>query len=104
MQTQITARHFDASLNLKEYASTRLSKLERYYNGITDAHVILTNGTTAPSDKHAEITLGVYRQRLSARRAGSTYEEAIDSCVENLRRQLLRYKAKLRDTSKEAHR
>lgn len=104
MQTQITARHFDASSTLKEYASDRLSKLERYYNGITDAHVILTNGSAAPADKHAEITLGVYRQRLASRRNGSTYEEAIDSCVANLRRQLMRYKAKLRDTSKEAHR
>lgn len=103
MQTQITARHFEAKPNLKEYASNRLTRLQRYYDGITDAHVILTANNTTPTDKHAEITLRVYKQRLAAQHAGMTYEEAIDQCVEGLRRQLIRYKAKLRSKQKTVH-
>ena len=104
MQTQITARHFEAKSDLKDYASTRLSKLKRYYDGITDAHVVLTSNNTTPTDKHAEVTVHVYRQRLAAQHQGTTYEEAIDQCVNSLRRQLIRYKAKLRSKQKMVHR
>ena len=104
MQSQITARHFDASPALRQYASDRLQKLERYYSGITDAHIILSDTGTAASGKAAEISLSVYRQYLSAQDTGTTHEEAIDRCVERLRRQVMKYKAKLKSTDKDAHR
>ena len=43
MQTNITARHFTANPTLRPYASARLSRLDKYYDGITDAHVVLHN-------------------------------------------------------------
>lgn len=100
MQTQITARHFTASTTLQEYVTERLSKLEKYYDGITHAHVILTNDAV---EKGAEITINVYRQRLTAQNTGTTHEEAIDRVVERLRKQLIRYKAKLRSKDKYVH-
>ena len=100
MNTQITARHFNASPALRTYAADRLARLHKYYDGITDAHIILDNEAL---EKAAEITLGVYRQRLAAQDAAGTHEEAIDRCVEHLRRQLKRYKAKLRSTDKDVH-
>ena len=104
MRIQITVRHFEARDSLKEYASAKLSKLKRFYDGITDAHVILTSNNTIPADKHSDVTIKVYRQRLAAQHAGTTFEEAIDQCVESLRRQLIRYKAKLRSKEKVVHR
>lgn len=103
MQAQITARHFEASPALREFASERVSKLERYYDGITDAHIVLSNGGVPSNDKNAEIILSVYRQRLSAKRSASTYEDAIKQCTDQLRRQILRYKAKLRSTDTISH-
>lgn len=104
MQTQITARHFDAPAGLQEYAQEQLDKLERYYDGITDAHVVLSKGNGAGSGKEAEITLNVYQQRLYAQDSASTHEGAIDHCVKRLRRQLKKYKAKLRSKDKDYHR
>lgn len=104
MQTQITARHFEAPPELREYATERLSRLERYYNGITDAHVVLTNDGTPADGKAAEVILQVYRQTLSARDKAPTHEDAIDHCVQRLRRQIMRYKAKLRRTDKQIQR
>ncbi|MFQ5569942.1 MAG: ribosome hibernation-promoting factor, HPF/YfiA family [Rhodothermales bacterium] len=98
MQTRITARHFHASPALRQYASERLSKLEKYYNGITDAHVVLRSNATL--EKTAEITLNVYRQQLIAHDVAATYEDAIDQCVERLRKQIIKYKAKLRRVDK----
>ena len=100
MQTTITARHFTANPALRQYASARLSKLEKYYDGITDVHVVLHKTSLT---KTAEITLRVYRQRLSAQDVAKTYEEAIDRCVVRLRKQVIRYKGKMRSTKKNIH-
>ena len=101
MQTQITARHFDARTSLKEYAETRLSKLERYYDGITEARIVLAEDGDPGRSKSAEVIVRVYQQTLSATSNGTTYEEAIDDCVKALRRQLKKYKAKLRSTNRD---
>ncbi len=103
METQFTARHFDPTPALRDYAVKRLGKLERFYDGIVDAHVILDTDGAPAADKTAEITLNVYRQRLSANDAAATYEKAIDHCVERLRRQLVKYKSKLKSTDKDYH-
>ena len=104
MQTQITARHFTAGPELRTYASESLTKLERFYDGITDAHVILTYNHNAVLDKHAEVTVNVYRQKLAARDEGTTHEAAIDGCVKSLQRQIKKYKSKLRRVDQNAHR
>ena len=104
MDTQFTARHFDANDSLRSFASQRLSKLERFYDGIVDAHVILTEDDHPVTNKSAEINMNVYQQRLSAQDSASTFEEAIDNCVERLRRQVLKYKDKLKSKDKNYHR
>ena len=96
MDTRITSRHFSASSRLREFAETRVAKLERFYDGITDARVILSKHNASSTNKAAEITLKVRRQSLTAQDKASTYEEAIDRCVSRLRRQILRYKGKQR--------
>ena len=103
MQTQITARHFQASPQLRDFTSQRIAKLERYYDGITDVHVILSDGSGTTSDKSAEISLNVFRDRLTAMDSAATHEEAIDHCVSRLKRQILRYKSKLKDKNKDFH-
>lgn len=101
MQTQITVRHVDADPAVRSHASERLARLQRYYDGITDARVVVGVDGTGAENKSAEIVLRVYRQTLSATGSGTSHEEAIDRCTDALRRQLKKYKAKLRDTHKE---
>jgi putative sigma-54 modulation protein len=74
----------------------RLSKLERFYNGITDAHVVLSMPNSGGASKSAEITVQVYRQALTAQDRATTFEEAVDRCILRLRRQVLKYKDRLR--------
>lgn len=103
MRTEITFRHFDSVPALKDHASKGLAKLSRYYDGITDAKVVLDVEPVEATKKSAEISLGVYRQILTARDAADTHEEAINRCVEQLRRQIIRYKDKLRAVDKDVH-
>ena len=104
MKPRITARQFSLTDKLRTAVQTRFDKLGKYYDGITDAHVILLVNKRRPTQKSAEIVLTVYRQTLSARADGPTHEKAIDECIEGLRRQLLKYKAKLRSTEQDYHR
>lgn len=99
MHTQITARHFSAPQSLREYAAAKLAKLEKFYDGILDAHVILEH-LRLSSHNTAEIKLTVYRQTLTAKVTAEKHTEAIDACIETLKRQLVRYKDKMRSHRK----
>lgn len=103
MQTQITARHFTASPRLQARLEERIARLERYYDGITDARVVLAADTVKGAEKEAEVILHVYRQNLTAHTTARTHEQAVDACCRSLRRQLLRYKSKLRARDKIVH-
>ncbi|MXW63924.1 MAG: ribosome-associated translation inhibitor RaiA [Bacteroidetes bacterium SB0662_bin_6] len=100
MQTQITARHFDAPSTLREYAETRLAKLERVYDGITEARIVLSENGHPDKIKTAEMIVHVYHQTLTAASDGATHEEAVDECAKILRRRLKKYKARLRSTNR----
>lgn len=102
--TQITVRHIDVSDRVRQYAEDRTAKLEKFYDGIIDAHVILGQDNSPAEEKTAEINISVYQNQLSAEDSASTHEEAINLCVDHLRRQLEKYKAKLRSKDKDAHR
>lgn len=104
MQTQVTARHVDVSPRLRQYAEERVQKLQRFYDDIVSAHVILSKNNAPAEDKTAEINIDVYQKRLSAENAASSHEDAIKACVDNLTRQIKKYKAQLRSTDKDAHR
>ncbi len=103
MQIQVTARHFNADDRLQTYARTKVSRLNRYYDGITGIQVVLERAAHVPPAQ-VEIGLNVFRQQLTARAEGDTHEEALDLCVERLRRQLKRYKERVRGTDKDQHR
>jgi len=102
-QTQVTVRHVDVSDQVRQYAEDRTAKLEQFYDGIVEAHVILGKDNSPAENKTAEINIDVYQKRLSAEDSASTHQEAINLCVDHLRRQLEKYKAKLRDRDKDAH-
>lgn len=104
MRTQITARNFEATPSLRDHVHSRISKLEKYYDGIIDARITLTDGASTAAAKEAEITLNVFKQNLTASTTAESHEKAVDECVDRLRRQILKYKDKLRSTAKDAHR
>lgn len=103
MPTRITARHTDLSDGLRAHIEQSVSKLDRYYDGIHDAHVVLDGHDPSSSGKKAEVKVSVYRRILTAQDDGPTYQDAVDGCVRQLRRQVLRYKGKMRSTDKDSH-
>ena len=103
MTTDVTFRHFDSVPDLRDHAIKGVNKLTKFYDGITTAHVVLGIEPLHTDTKSAEISLGVYRQTLTASETGVTHEEAINRCIAQLKRQVLRYKDRLRSVDKDIH-
>jgi putative sigma-54 modulation protein len=94
MQMIITGRHLDITPALREYAETRLKKLEKYLNKSKEAAVILT------VEKHrhiAEISLRVDGYLVQAEEETSEMYASIDRATDKIGRQLRRYKERLQN-------
>ncbi|GAB6394094.1 MAG: RNA polymerase subunit sigma-54 [Bacteroidales bacterium] len=97
MDIRIQAIHFDATEKLEAFVRRKVAKLEKYYDGILLAEVILkvVKPETA-QNKHASVKLKIRSGELYADKTGDTFERAIDECAEALSKQLLKFKEKKR--------
>jgi len=97
MKVKITSVHFKTDQKLDEFIQERVSKLSGLYDGIIGSEAILRiENHDKQENKIVEIRLKVRGNDLFAKKQSKTFEEAIDSSVEALRRQLKKYKEKLR--------
>ena len=92
MNLNITARHFKLTEDLKQITRKEISRLEKYYDGIIEADVILE---WEKMDRLAEVHLMVLGTILSAQERSDTMKRAIVRTVDKLERQLIKYKEKL---------
>ncbi|MFN1833807.1 ribosome hibernation-promoting factor, HPF/YfiA family [Balneola sp. MJW-20] len=95
MKTTFTARHFEASASLQEYSRDTVQKLENYYDRIVMCDIILEPSSSNEDPQQAEIILKVPKKVLTASAKAGTYEQAVHDAVENIIRQLKKYKDKM---------
>jgi len=99
MNIQFNTVHFTADQKLTDFVNKKVSKLDTYYEGIIGAEIIMkvVKPETA-NNKVAEIKLSIpgYDYLFSEKQADS-FEEAIDSAVEAIHRQLTKVKEKVKD-------
>jgi putative sigma-54 modulation protein len=95
MRTKFTARHFRAHSSLKEYGLDSLIKLEKFYDGIISAEMILSFEKSRDSVKIAEVNVSVHSKILNAVEHSEDFIKSIDQAIGKLERQLVKYKAKL---------
>jgi putative sigma-54 modulation protein len=100
MQTTFTARRFRARQELKEFATDAVKKLDRFYDGILRADVILSFEGATKNIKIAEINLHVYGTMLTAREKSEDFHKSMELAVEKLNGRLAKYKSKLRAKDK----
>ncbi|TDI85549.1 MAG: ribosome-associated translation inhibitor RaiA [Caldithrix sp.] len=93
MRVNITARHFKAPNNLKEFAEKKVQKLKRYYDGIIVCDILLDHEKLT---QIADISIKVYGQNLKAVEKTEDIFKSIELSVDKLERQLKKYKEKLR--------
>ncbi|MBI2800773.1 MAG: ribosome-associated translation inhibitor RaiA [Gammaproteobacteria bacterium] len=94
MQLNITGHHLDLSPALNEYIKNKLQKVQRHFDHVVDAHIVL--GIEKQLHK-AEATVHVAGNTLHAASEHSDMYAAIDSMLDKLDRQVRRHKEKLTD-------
>lgn len=104
MQTRITARRFEIPDALREHIERSVNKLDRYFDGIHDVHVVLDGHDSNGEGKLAEVTIAVPRGLFRAQHTAASHKDAVSGCVRQLRRQVLRHKEKLKATNQDRHR
>lgn len=94
MQLDVTGHHVDVTDALRQYVITKLEKIERHFDLVTDVHCILT----VEKLRHkAEATVNVNGGRIYADATEEDMYAAIDGLVDKLDRQVKKYKEKLVD-------
>ena len=94
MQLDVTGHHVDLTESLREYVTSKLEKIERHFDQVTDVHCILT---VEKLRQKAEATVSVNGAKIYADATNEDMYAAIDALGDKLERQVRKYKEKLVD-------
>jgi len=91
MQVNVSGHHLEVTDALKSYVDTKLDKLERHFERITNVNVILS---VEKQRQKAEATIRISGGEVYADSAAEDLYAAIDSLADKLDRQLIKQKEK----------
>lgn len=92
MQVQVRGRNMEVTNALKDYVEKRVSKLERYLDGIAEAQVTLT---VEKGSHRVEVTIPINSMLLRGEESTQDMYASIDLVVEKLEKQIRKYKGRL---------
>ena len=97
MDVKIQSIHFDADKKLIDFVNEKVNKLGHFYDGIIASEVFLKLDKSESSDnKVAEIKIHIRGNDLFAKRQCKSFEEAVDTSIEALRKQVKKHKEKVK--------
>ncbi|MBK9013233.1 MAG: ribosome-associated translation inhibitor RaiA [Saprospiraceae bacterium] len=97
MKIHTESVQFKADQKLHEFIEKKMEKLTSHFDRIINVEVKLRlENSGQVKDKVAEIQLHVPGQNFFAKETTKTFEQSVDSAIDNLRRQLSKYKEKLK--------
>jgi putative sigma-54 modulation protein len=94
MQINLSGHHVDITTPLREYVNSKMERLERHFDHVTDIHVVL--GVEKLRHK-AEATMHISGGTIFAEAVEENMYAAIDALVDKLDRQLKKHKEKITD-------
>ncbi|MCB0564396.1 MAG: ribosome-associated translation inhibitor RaiA [Phaeodactylibacter sp.] len=98
MRVHTESVQFKADQKLIDYIEKRVNKMDQFFDRIIEARVTLRlENSGQVKDKVAEVRLSVPGDQLIAKEASKTFEASVDNATSALKRQLIRYKERLRD-------
>lgn len=100
MKINTTSIHFTADQKLIDYIQKKTAKLDQFFDRIIDAHIYLKlENSGQVRDKIVEMKLMVPGDTLMATEVSKTFEASTDAAIDNMKRQLNRYKERLQSKS-----
>jgi putative sigma-54 modulation protein len=94
MEIRTTARHFELTENLKEFAEGEIKRLEKYYDHIIDTHLTMS---VEKSRQIAELTVKVYGTVLTSKAKAFDMYVAVENVIVKMETQIKKYKSKMRE-------
>ena len=92
MRIEISARHFRASDNLKQFAEDEIMRLKKYYDGIIDCKIVFEKQR---ENRSCEVDLKVFGTVLNARMTTDDHFKSVVGVVDKLERQIRKYKTRM---------
>lgn len=97
MTIRIQAIKFDASEKLKEHITKKVSKLDKFFDEILSAEVTLkVIKPEAAENKEALVKINIPGNDIFASKVCDTFEEAVDTAVEAIEKQVIKHKEKVK--------
>lgn len=94
MQLNLTGHHVEITPALRDYVASKLERLERHFDHVTNVHVVLS----VEKLRHkAEATFSITGNNLFANAEEEDMYAAIDALADKLDRQIKKHKEKLTD-------
>lgn len=91
MHIDLTGHHMDVTDSLRAYVNEKMERLERHFDHVTNSHVILS----VEKNRHrAEATIQLNGSKVFADSVQEDMYAAIDTLVDKLDRQVVKYKEK----------
>jgi putative sigma-54 modulation protein len=104
MNLIISGHHLELTPAIREYVQNKLDRIIRHFDHVIDIAVIL--GVEKPSEKdkrqRAEVNLRLRGNVIHVESFAHDLYAAIDTLIDKLDRQVLKYKAKMQDHQCEA--
>lgn len=94
MQIRITGRHFGLTEDIRELIAQRTEKLEKFYNKIVEAHVVIDR---EDNRYLTEVTLKTQKTQLHAEDEEYDIFASIHATMDKIERQIRRRKSKTKD-------
>ncbi|MCE7902515.1 MAG: ribosome-associated translation inhibitor RaiA [Gammaproteobacteria bacterium PRO9] len=94
MQLNLSGHHVDVTDSMREYVQTKLNRVERLFDQVTDINCVLT---VDKLQHRAEATVNVAGAQLHANATEDNMYAAIDMLIDKLGSQLRKHKEKVTD-------
>lgn len=94
MNLSISGHHVEVTPALREYVTTKLARIRKHFDQVIDVSVILSVEKLV---QRAEVTLRVSGKDLFAEASHADLYAAVDTLMDKLDRQVLKYKQKRQD-------
>ena len=101
MKIKIAGHHTDAGPKLRDYIIAKTEGLERFFDRIVSVDVFLSAEREMQiADFHAHLT---NRKTINAREESTDMYASIDTAIDRLKRQLVKFKDQLQDVRDQTH-
>jgi len=95
MEIQVQAVGFKADQKLIDFATAKVTKIAHFYENVVNAEVFFRlDNNVADENKIAEVKLIVPGNDIFAKKQCRSFEEAVDQCVDALKKQIDKIKGK----------